>query len=137
MRALLALVTGLMAAGPMLGAGPAFATPAAHPGPHPGRRHAAATVKRSGTIVRVDRVRHALTIAEMGPWHGPGTPLTRHVVELAPVTTLKLEKPGPGGYVAAPLAVDGLHVGDYATVTGTPHGQALEATEVDVVPIGA
>lgn len=97
--------------------------------------------KASGTIVSVDGAKHTLTLAEMGPWHGPQTKPTDHAIALAPAAQVELvtrsTHPAPdgwiGGYVESPLSLDQLRPGDFATVTLAHQGGRLVATSVDVV----
>lgn len=116
----------LLALSTILVAGPALAaTPETH----------------SGTVVAIDRGRHALTLEEMGPWAGPATGTVARTFTLTPETKFELVRrssgstPGgwPGGYVKSRLAPEQIHPGDFATVQVIRRGLQILAVSIDVV----
>ena len=83
---------------------------------------AAAAEKHSGAVVAADETQ--ITIAEMGPWHGPSTQPMRHVFGLADTTKVALAERTrdgsdgwPWGFSEQSLRRSDLRAGDFVTVT--------------------
>ena len=83
---------------------------------------AAAAEKHSGAVVAADETQ--ITIAEMGPWHGPSTQPMRHVFGLADTTKVVLAERTrdgsdgwPWGFSEQSLRRSDLRAGDFVTVT--------------------
>lgn len=102
---------------------------------------AAAQETHSGTVVAIDRGRHALTLEEMGPWAGPGTGTVEQTITLMPDTKVDLVRRSsgstlggwPGGSVESTLAPGQIHAGDFATVQVVRRGGRLVAVSIDVM----
>jgi len=99
-------------------------------------------VEHSGSIVATNPERDTVTIAEMGPWHGPGTRPIRREIRLAPDTKVALverqDEPGgfKGQYVDRALKPADLRIGDFATVTEQPEAGKLVPAKIEVVRPG-
>ena len=99
------------------------------------------TALHAGAIVAENMKRDTITIEEMGPWHGPATPLplVRRQFQLTPSTVVELavRKDEPAGYKGAfinqPLKPTDLRPGDYATVTAERENGTVAATKVEIV----
>ena len=99
---------------------------------------AAAAEKHSGAVVAADETQ--ITIAEMGPWHGPSTQPMRRMFKLNGSTrVMSAERTwdGENGWRWAfrdqSAQPSDLHVGDFVTVTTEPRGARAVAVEVLVV----
>lgn len=103
---------------------------------------AGAAVQHVGSIVAENLKEGTLTIAEMGPWYGPGTHPVRREFHLAPSTTVRMvmraSEPGgfTGAFVEKPMQAKDLRLGDYATVTVEREAGKVVATEIEVIRPG-
>jgi hypothetical protein len=98
------------------------------------------TARHSGTIISADPAHQALTVEEIGPWHGSEIKaLKREVVRLTPETRIDLERRSeqaagwPYGFAEQKLAAADLKPGDFVTVTVERQGGRAIATKVAVV----
>jgi hypothetical protein len=102
---------------------------------------AAGSETHSGDVGVVDLERHTVTLAEMGPWRGPGTAPTRRSIRFTPETAVTLVRrsatpaPGgwPGGYAESPLAMTAVRPGDFVSVTVARHAGRVTARSIEVV----
>jgi hypothetical protein len=102
---------------------------------------AAKSSTESGTVASINRPAHTITLDEMGPWHGPTTPTTRHSIAFTPSTRVELitrtKHPAvggwPGGYVDSSLGAADVRPGDFVTITLAHENGRAVATSIDVV----
>ncbi len=96
-------------------------------------------IRHSGPIVSENARQDTITIAEMGPWHGPNTRPVRREFHLTPGTRveLALRKNELGAFKGAfaerPMKTTDLRQGDYATLTVEREAGKPVATAVEVV----
>lgn len=102
----------------------------------PGRRPAA--TRQSGTVVKVDPDRRALTIQEVVGWTGPGTGVVERTVTVTDATSVELvmrddtnvSGSDTPGFREWPFRLSGVAPGDFVTVT-TRAGRAV-AVSIEV-----
>ena len=99
---------------------------------------ASRVIEHVGPVVSVDSQRDAITIDEMGPWHGPHTRRVRSVYDLTADTKITMldRRNGPGGPAASAerrIPMVDIRPGDWANLTLTRDGNHLAVTNVEVV----
>lgn len=99
---------------------------------------ASATERHSGAVVAADETQ--VTIAEMGPWHGPSTQPIRRTFQVNGSTRVMLaERTWDGGsgwrwaFSDQSAPPSSFRIGDFVTVTTEPRGARAVAVEVLVV----
>jgi len=97
------------------------------------------TIEHVGRVVSVDEKRDAITIDEMGPWHGSHTQQVRSAFDLTGNTKITMldGAGGSGGSRAAsaerPIPIVDIRPGDWANVTLQKDGNRLVVTNVAIV----
>jgi hypothetical protein len=103
-------------------------------------------VRRSGTILAVDRHAGAITLGEVGPWvvRDGETVITRRTVKITDETAfVRIERmpeaPSgfPGDFTERRVEPWALQPGDFATIETADEGQALVAVRVAVTVVAA